>query len=344
MENTKRKIIMDVDTGSDDAIALVMAMLSEDLDCIGITAVNGNVEVKLTTDNSLRVVECCGKQGVVPVYKGCDLPIASTLLPWTAQSLRPFPTREGTREGKTVVHGDHLPLPEPTIKEERDSAVVYLVNTLLNSEDGEITLVPVGPLTNIAVAMRADPRIIPKIREIMIMGGGHEVNNSSPAAEFNIWADPEAMEIVLQAALDFGVKVTLVPLDATHEAFVTVEEAQRIRAIGTPPAELVANLVESRTAGYGVNDADMKAKNGAPLHDALAVCALVHPECLKDVVHYNCHTDISKGWAYGETIIDKRIRVNPEPKNCYFAHGANKEVFYNWLIEVLEKDKAARGL
>ena len=93
----KQKIIMDVDTGSDDAIALVMAMLDEHLDCLGITAVNGNVEVKLTTDNSLRVVECCDKQGEVKVYKGCDLPIASTLMPWTAQSLRPFPTREGTR-------------------------------------------------------------------------------------------------------------------------------------------------------------------------------------------------------------------------------------------------------
>ena len=338
--DTKRKIIMDVDTGSDDAIALVMAMLCEDFDCLGICSVNGNVEVKLTTDNSLRVVECCDKQGQIKVYKGCDLPIASTLMPWTAQSLRPFPTREGTREGQTVVHGDHLPLPAPTIKEERDSAVVWLINTLLDSEDGEITLVPVGPLTNVAVAMRADPRIIPKIKEIFIMGGGHLVNNSSPAAEFNIWADPEAMEIVLQS----GCKITMVPLDATHQAYITVDEAQKIRAIGTKPAQLVADLVESRTAGYGVNDAEMKALNAAPIHDALALCAVLHPECLKDVLHVNCHTDISRGFAYGQTIIDRRVRVNPEPKNCYFALGADKDVFYNWVMDVLEKDKAKRGL
>lgn len=340
MENTKRKIIMDVDTGSDDAIALVLAMLSEDFDCVGITAVNGNVEVKLTTDNSLRVVECCDKQGKVPVFKGCDLPIASTLMPWTAQSLRPFPTREATRDGKTVVHGDHLPLPAPTIKEERDSAVVWLINTLLDCEDGEMTLVPVGPLTNIAVAIRADPRICKKIKEIMIMGGGSLVNNSSPSAEFNIWADPEAMEIVLQS----GCKVTMVPLDATHQAYITVEEAKKIRAIGTKPAMLVADLVESRTAGYGVNDAQMKELQAAPIHDALAVCALVHPECLKDVLHCNCHTDISRGFAYGQTIIDRRIRVNPEPKNCYFALGADKDVFFNWVMEVLQKDKINRGL
>ena len=335
----KRKIIMDVDTGSDDAIALVMAMLDEHFDLLGICAVNGNIEVKLTTDNSLRVVECCDKEDTVKVYKGCDLPIASTLMPYTAQSVRPIPRREGMRAGPNEVHPEHLPLPEPKIKEGEESAVVWLINTLLASEDGEVTLIPVGPLTNIAVALRADPRIIPKIKEIMIMGGGHLVNNSSPAAEFNIWCDPEAMEIVTQA----GCKVTMVPLDATHEAYVTVEEAKRIREIGTKPAILVADLVQQRTTGYARNDADMKARGGAPLHDALAVCAVIHPEVLKNVLHCNMHTDISRGFAYGQTIIDRRIRVTPEPLNTYFALGADKEYFYNWLIDVLEKDKARRG-
>jgi inosine-uridine nucleoside N-ribohydrolase len=336
----KRKIIMDVDTGCDDAVALVMAMLDDHFDLLGITAVNGNVEVKLTTNNSLRCVEACDKQGKVKVYKGCDLPIASTLMPWTAQSLRPFPTREGTRNNALAVHPDELPLPKPTIKEERDSAVVFLINTLLNAEDGEITLVPVGPLTNIAVAMRADPRIMPKIKEIMIMGGGHEVNNSSPAAEFNVWADPEAMEIVLQS----GCKITMVPLDATHICYVTLEEGEEIRKIGTKPAILVSDLIRQRVIGYAQNDAEMRDLKAAPLHDALAVCALVHPECLKDVFHCNCHTDISRGFGYGETIIDKRIRVKPEPKNCYFALGSDKDVFVKWMTDVLKKDKVARGL
>ncbi|NMA07381.1 MAG: nucleoside hydrolase [Ruminococcaceae bacterium] len=336
----KRKIIMDVDTGSDDAIALVMAMLDENFDLLGITAVNGNIEVKLTTDNSLRVVECCGKQGEVKVYKGCEYPIASTLISWTAQSLRGVPIREGSKDNATAVHPDQLPLPAPTIKEEEDSAVVFLIETLLAAEDGEITLVPVGPLTNIAVAMRADPRIIPKIKEIMIMGGGHDVNNSSPAAEFNVWVDPEAFEIVLQS----GCKITLVPLDATHKCFMTVDEAQKVRAIGTKPAILVADLIEQRTTGYAQNDAEMKALNGAPIHDALAVCAFVYPEVLTNVVHVNCHTDISRGFAYGETIIDQRIRVNPEPKNCYFAFDADKEIFVKWVMDVLEKDKAKSSL
>ncbi len=347
----RRKIIMDVDTGSDDAIALVMSMLDEHFDLLGICSVNGNIEVKLTTDNSLRVVECCDKQSEVRVYKGCDYPMVSTLMPWTPQStgirsegsindLRPNPRREGTRAGDKEVHPEHLPLPAPKIKEAEESAVVWLINTLLASGDGEITLIPVGPLTNIAVAMRADPRIIPKIKEIVIMGGGHLVNNSSPASEFNIWVDPEAMEVLLHS----GCKITMVPLDATHAAYITAEESKRIRQIGTKPAILVADLIEQRTIGYAQNDAEMKELKGAPIHDALAVCAVLYPEVLKNVLHCNCHVDISRGYAYGQTIIDRRIRVNPEPLNCYFALDADREMFYEWMIDVLEKDKERRGL
>ena len=349
----KRKIIMDVDTGSDDAIALVMSMLDEHFDLLGICSVNGNMEVKLTTDNSLRVVECCDKQDTIKVYKGADLPIASTLLPWTSQSTgirsevflttdyrMPNPRREGTRAGSNEIHPEHLPLPAPTIKEERQCAVSWLVDTLMASEDGEVTLIPVGPLTNVALAMRADPRICKKIKEIVIMGGGHLVNNANPASEFNIWVDPEAMEIVLQS----GCKITMVSLDATHAAYITAEESKRIREIGTKPAKLVADLIEQRTVGYAQSDAEMRGLKGAPIHDALAVCAVLHPEVLKDVLHCNCHTDISRGWAYGETIVDRRIRVNPEPKNCYFALSADRVMFYNWMVNVLEKDKVARGL
>ena len=337
MENTKRKIIMDVDTGSDDAIALVMAMLSEDLDCIGITAVNGNVEVKLTTDNSLRVVECCDKQGVVPVYKGCDLPIASTLLPWTAQSLRPFPTREGSREGQTVVHGDHLPLPEPTIKEERDSAVVYLVNTLLNSEDGEITLVPVGPLTNIAMAMRTAPEICDKIEEIMIMGGGDRVTNASATAEFNIWVDPDAAEVVMFYATKYGIKVTWVPLDATHDAVMTMDDAAELRSYGTPVADAVADFVEQRTIGYR-NHPNMEAQNGSPIHDAVAVLALIEPSILLDVEHCAVHVDFSGGIADGQTCIDRRENVSIEKPNCYFAHHADRNKFVSMMKAIIKRN------
>jgi len=333
----KRKIIMDVDTGSDDAIALVMSMLDERFDLLGICPVNGNVEVKNCTDNSLRVVECCGKENEVKVYRGADLPLCATLMPYTPQVVAGHPNREGKRPNEKRVHPDHLPLPEPKIKEDAKSAVAFYLETLLAAEDHSVTLVPVGPLTNVALAMRADPRIIDKIDEIMIMGGGYAVNNSTPAAEFNIFVDPEALEIVLQS----GCKITLVPLDATHDAYITGEEAQEFRAIGTPPAKLVADLIEQRILGYSQFDADMQTK--APIHDALAVCALLYPEVLKDVEFVNVHVDISGGIGYGQTILDRRNRTFGDPKNCYFAHHADRELFRDWMLDVLRKDAAKRA-
>ena len=337
--STKTKIIMDVDTGTDDAAALVMAMLCEDFDLLGICSVNGNLEVKLTTDNSLRVVECCDKQGEVKVYKGCEYPLVSTLSPYSAQSRRPIPKREGGTGYKYAIHADHLPLPEATIHEEKESAVVWLINTLLEAEDSEITLIPVGPMTNVAAAMRADPRILPKIKEIVLMGGSLATHNASPVAEFNIWADPEAMEILLQS----GCKITLIPLDATHTACITREQADKIAAIGTRPAKLVADIIKERIAAYAKRDAEMAAKVGTPLHDALAVCYVLHPEVITEIIECTCHVDISGGVAYGQTVLDLRGKLNPEHPNCEFALKANKDFFYNWMVDILEADKKNRN-
>lgn len=351
----KRKIIMDVDTGSDDAVALIMAMLDEHFDLLGICSVNGNVEVKLTTDNSLKVVELCGKQDQVQVYRGADLPIASTLMPWTPQSTGIFsegtllydkhpcgmPHREGRDMGdKIPMHPDRLELPAPKIHEADQSAVVWLIETLMACEDHEVTLIPVGPMTNIGLALRADPRIVNKIREIVLMGGGHLTNNVSPATEFNVWADPEAMEIILQS----GCKVTLVSLDATHSAYLTEEQAKKITAIGSAPAKFVGELIEHRISAYAQRDTDMRDYKGAPVHDALAVCAALHPEVLTEVLHCNCHTDISRGYAYGQTIVDRRFTTEPEPKNAYFALKADGEYFFNWMYDVLRKDQESRAL
>ncbi len=338
----KEKIILDVDTGTDDAVAIIMAMLCQDFDLLGITTVNGNVELKLTTDNTLRVVDYCGMGDKVKVVQGCDLPLVSTLLPWTPQStgimtaytkndIRCIPRREGMRTGAEM-HGDHLPLPETTLKPIEKSAVIWLVETLLEAEDHSITLIPVGPLTNIAVAMRADPRITKKIKRIVLMGGGYLVNSRTPAAEFNIWADPEAAEIVLQSGCD----ITFVPLDATHSAYITTEQAEKIRAIGTKEAEFVASTILGRIKGYVNRDRDMSQYDGAPIHDALAVCAVLHPEVLTEVIECNCHVDISGGYAYGQTILDRRELKNGEPKNCKFALKADREMFFEWMENILK--------
>lgn len=334
----KRKIILDVDTGTDDAVALVMGMLCDEFDLLGITTVNGNIEVKLTTDNSLRVVECCDKQGQVEVYQGAEYPMVSTLLPWSPQSREPLPRREGSRGDKPKIHEDHLPLPAPAIKKAETSAVVWLIDTLLKS-DGDITLVPVGPMTNIALAMRSDPRIIPKIKEIVLMGGGYLVNNATPFAEFNIFADPEAMEILLQS----GVKLTIVPLDATHKAYITKEEGERIKAIGTKPAKLVSDVLLERIEGYSQQNLKMRRLNAAPLHDALALCYVIHPQVLKNVKPAVCHVDISNGFTSGSTNFDMREFADQEADNCYLALDADKDMFYQWLIDTLEKDKIVKS-
>lgn len=329
----KTKIIMDVDTGSDDAVALTLAMLSEDIDLLGITTVNGNLEVRLTTENTLRMVELLGKQDTVKVYRGAEYPLVSTLIPTTQQAQLPLPRWEHTcPEG--LHHATHIPTPSFTLHEEKMSAALWLVKTLRKAKDGEITLVPVGPLTNIAVALRSDPRIIPKIKEIVIMGGG-TFGNMTPVAEFNVWADPEAMEIVLSS----GCPIRVVSLNSTHAGYITTEDAERIREIGTVPAQFVADLIlKYGTAAYLKANGESVAK--IPIHDALAVCAVVHPEVL-ETIDCSVHCDISRGFAYGETLIDRRM-VGRYPDNAKFGIGANRELFVNWIMEVLEKDKENR--
>ena len=331
----RRKIIMDVDTGSDDAVAMILAMLDPDFDVLGFTSVNGNLEVKLTTENTLRMVEFCGKQDVIKVYRGADLPLVSTLLPNSPQSIRNFPRREGISMPEGLHHAAHIPTPTWTIKEEDDSAVVWLINTLRAADDGEITLVPVGPLTNIALAMRSDPRIIPKIREIVIMGGAMNLSGSAGYnTEFNIWVDPEAAEVVLQSGCD----ITLVPLDATFSAYITPGDAERIRAIGTPEADMMASLILK----YGTASM-LSAQEGEkhiPIHDALALCAVKYPQVLHTIT-CNCHVDTSNGIAYGQTVFDRRL-ADLTPPNCKFAMSADREFFIAWIVDVLEQDKARK--
>ena len=259
----KRKIIMDVDTGTDDAVALVLAILGGEVELLGVTTVNGNLELKLTTDNTLRVVECCRSYGLVPVYSGCEYPLVSTLSPYSAQSLSPIPKREGTVK-KFAMHRDHLPLPETTLKKQDKSAVVWLIETVMASEPGSISLVALAPLTNIAAAMRAEPAFAGRLGEIVLMGGGDRIGNASAAAEFNIWTDPEAAEIVMQS----GCKISMIPLDATHSAAITAEQAEALRAIGTPQAEFVANVIFERIGGYALRDPALAKQQASPLHDA----------------------------------------------------------------------------
>ena len=330
MEQVKRKIILDVDTGSDDAIALIAALMSPEFDVIGVCSVNGNREVKLTTQNTLRVMELLDSD--VPVYRGCEFPMVACLDPKRKPNI---PFREGQNQDPT--HGDHLPLPDPVNKKAQElNAVSYYVKTLLASEE-KITLVPVGPLTNIAMAMRTAPEICDKIEEIMIMGGGDRVTNASATAEFNIWVDPDAAEVVMFYANKYGIKVTWVPLDATHDAVMTMDDAAELRTYGTPVADAVADFVEQRTIGYR-NHPNMEAQNGSPIHDAVAVLALIEPSVLLDVEHCAVHVDFSGGIADGQTCIDRRENVSIEKPNCYFAHHADRDKFVSMMKAIIKRN------
>lgn len=308
------KLILDVDTGTDDAVALMLAALHPDLELVAATTVNGNVPVELCTENTLRVFDAIGVN--VPVYEGARRPM-----------LRPdFPVpREAA--GGSGIHGEYLDLPPARSAKQRERAVDFLIDAYMSPEGADIVLVPVGPLTNVALAMAVEPRIVERIPRTIIMGGGHEIGNVTPAAEFNIWADPEAAKVVLTS----GVRnLTLVPLDATHKALVTLDDCRRLRELGTPAGDAAATVVERRIAGYGATQ-PMAIPDAAPVHDALCVAALVDPSI---ITTHPFHADVETNGelTVGRTVLDTHRRRGMEP-NADVALDADGERFVRLLME-----------
>ena len=209
------------------------------------------------------------------------------------------------------------------------------MKTLRHAKE-KITLVPVGPLTNIAMAMRIDPEICNNIEEIMIMGGGDREANSGYLAEYNVWVDPEAGEVMMFYAEKYGVKVTWVPLDATHEAIMTVDDAAELRSYGTPVADAVASFIEQRSKGYSRYES-MKKAAGAPIHDALAVLALIDPSVLVDVRHVNVRVDIGASYADGATVVDHRQAGTCKEPNCWFAFHADGPKFAKMVKDIIKR-------
>ena len=308
------KIILDVDTGTDDAVALMAAALSLDLELMGATTVNGNTGIDSTTENTLRVFEWIGMPQV-PVHRGMSRPLSRPQMTQVNPAAR--------------IHGDLLDLPPATIKAQPGHAVDWLIDTLMAS-DGDITLVPVGPLTNIAMAIQKEPAILAKIPEIVIMGGAHDHGNSTASAEFNIWLDPEAARVVVNC----GRPIRMVPLDATHLALVSTEDAEALRALGTPAGEAAARFVLKRIEGYDATQ-PMHRPGAAPVHDALAVCAIIDPSVI--TTHF-IPVDIETGGVLsdGRTVCDFRFRSR-KPANVHFAMGADEAKFNRMLREILAR-------
>lgn len=318
----KQKVILDVDTGTDDAVAIMMAALSKDLEVLGICSVNGNRGITYTTENTLRVVEYLGLD--IPVYKGCSMPMVSSL----TAGRRPEMPITGSTDGNNI-HGDYLEMPPSTIKTQPEHAVFWLIDTLMRSE-GDIILIPVGPLTNIAMALRLEPAIAKKIQRVVIMGGGYKEVNITPAAEFNFWVDPESVKIVLESGCD----ITIVPLDATHKAVLSLNDAAELEAMGTKAALATAGIIRKRQNGYKVWQ-PMEVIDTVPIHDALAVCAVLYPEVLKPVVEVYVDMDISGGAADGMSICDLDHRYKEKRANAKVALGADSRMFAEVLKGIL---------
>ncbi|WP_444455658.1 nucleoside hydrolase [Rhodobacter capsulatus] len=308
-----RKIIIDTDPGQDDAVAILLALGSPELEVLGITCVAGNVPLALTTKNARIVCELAGRRDV-KIFAGCDRPL-----------LRPLVTAEYVH-GKTGLDG--IALPEPTMPLQDQHAVDFIIETLRSEAPGTVTLCPLGPLTNIATAFRRAPEIISKVEQIVLMGGAYfEVGNTTPAAEFNIYVDPQAAEIVLKS----GAPVVIVPLDATHKALTTRPRIEAFRALNTP----VGAAVASWTDFFERFDMAKYGSEGAPLHDPCVIAWLLRPDLFEGRfinVEIETHSELTMGMTVADW-----WRVTQRAPNALFLRDVDAEGFYSLLTERLAR-------
>lgn len=308
--NEKRKIIIDTDPGQDDAAAIFLAFGSPpEIDLLGITTVAGNVPLALTSRNALILCELCGRPDV-KVFAGCDRPLKRALV--TAEHVH----------GKTGLDGPELA--EPTFALQPQHAVDFIVETLRKEPPGSVTLCTLGPLTNIATALERAPDIAPRVRELVMMGGGFsEGGNITPAAEFNIYVDPEAAKIVIGS----GIPLVMMPLDVTHQLLTRRDRVARMRAIGTLPAIAMVEMLEF----FERFDVEKYGSDGGPLHDPTVVAYLLKPELFGGRL---CNVEIETGseLTAGMTVIDW-WHVTDRKRNVRVMRSVDADGFFDLLIE-----------
>lgn len=310
---TNRKIIIDTDPGQDDAIAILLALASPELEVVGITAVAGNVPLRLTEKNARKICELAGRPDV-RVFAGAERPL-----------LRRSVTAEHVH-GKTGLDGPVLP--EPTMPLQEQHAVDFIIETLMKEESGTITLCPLGPLTNIALALIREPRIAPRIKEIVLMGGGFfEGGNMTPAAEFNIYVDPHAADVVFRS----GAPIVVMPLDVTHKALTTAARIEAFRSLGTRVGDAAAALLEF----FERFDEEKYGTDGGPLHDPCVIAYLLRPELFTGR-HCNVEVEISSELTMGMTVVDW-WGVTDRPKNAMVMRDIDADGFFTLLTDRLAR-------
>jgi len=309
-----RKIIIDTDPGQDDAVAILLALASPDeLDVLGIVAVAGNVGLHHNANNALKIVELAGRSDI-PVYAGCSRPMRRHLV--TAEHVH----------GDTGLNGPDLPAPKIALQPQH--GVDYIIETLMREAAGTVTLCTLGPLTNIAMALIKEPAIADRIAEIVMMGGAYfEVGNITPAAEFNIYVDPEAADVVLRC----GAPITMLPLDVTHQIQSTPTRLAAIKALGNRSGAAVhAMLTFSETF-----DLKKYGWEGAPLHDPTVIAYLLRPE-LFEGRHCNVVIETGSDLTVGMTVADY-WHVTGRARNATYMRNGDADGFYALLTERLAR-------
>ncbi|HCR43300.1 MAG TPA: ribonucleoside hydrolase [Ruminococcaceae bacterium] len=304
------KIILDCDPGHDDAVAIMAAVGSPEIDLLAVTAVAGNQTVEKTSLNARKVLSTIGAKGI-PVMKGMSLPLVrpSIICPEI--------------HGETGLDGPKFA--EPYVGLDGRRAVQGIIDILLAS-DGGITVVATGPLTNVAMAMRLEPEIIPKIKKIVIMGGTYQLGNITPAAEFNIFADAEAADIVFKS----GRPLYMMTLDVTRKALVTKQVLDKMRSLNNCASELFVELMEF----FAKTQKEVFGWDAPPLHDPVTIAYLIDPGC---VVTKPMHVDIElkSEYCYGRTVCDY-CGILKKPSNAEVGVDLDEEKFWNTLYNSLK--------
>ena len=314
---TPRQIIIDADPGNDDAVALLLALASPELETLGITTVAGNVPLALTTRNARAIVELAGRRDVA-VYAGADKPLVRA--PVSAEHVH------GQNGLGGIVLADPLPEPAQALPDER--AVDFIIRTLRDQPAGSVTLCALGPLTNLALALMQAPKIAARLREIVLMGGsGFVGGNVTPCAEFNVYADPHAAQVIFRS----GAPIVMLPLDVTLQVVSTRARIAAIERLGNRAGQTVAQLL-SFAASHGPENYD---GDGAPLHDPCVIAYLLRPELFSGRL-INVEIETGSALTMGMSVADWR-GVSGRAANASFMRSVDAPAFYALLGERLAR-------
>jgi len=303
-----KKVILDCDPGVDDTLAIFLAVHSPQLELLGITTVNGNVGIDFTTENALKVLEQANAS--VPVYRGMSKPLKKPLY------------------SSSDIHGENglggVQLPKSKQKEAKQSAPDFLVE-MGRKAKGEITLITVGPMTNVAVAIQQDPEAMKGYKEIISMGGAVGTGNITPVAEFNYWVDPEAAKI----AMESGIPFTMLGLNVTHQTVLTPNDFHFMRMVGGEQGEFLASIHQAYIDAYW----RYRGYMGCVPHDSLAVAVAADPSFVETI---HCHVDIATdGITRGQSVADIYHTWAEKPRNVHVGMKVDVERFRDFIFETL---------